>query len=77
MSRPASTSMSWMSGSPTTKRRAVPTAIAIFMPSCTSIPPGVRTVPTRSMTSCIASPHAAPRAPSSPSSQHVIASPLK
>ena len=51
---PASTSMSWMSGSPTTKRRAAPTATATFIASWTVLPPGVRIVPSRAIASCIA-----------------------
>ena len=54
-SLPARTSISWISGSPTTKRRAGPTATATFIASRTAVPPGVTTSPTRSIVSCIAS----------------------
>ena len=77
MSRPASTSISWMSGSPTTKRRASPTAIATFIPSSTVLPPGVTIVPVRRIACCMPSAAAHAREPSSPSIQHVIASPAK
>ena len=53
--RPASTSISWISGSPTTNRRACPTATATFSASWTVVPPGVRIAPTRAIASCIAS----------------------
>ena len=77
MSRPASTSMSWMSGSPTTNRRASPTAIATFISSWTVAPPGVTIVPVRPMASCMRSAAAHARVPSSPSIQQVMASPAK
>ena len=69
--------MSWISGSPTTNRRARPTATATLSASWTSVPAGVRIRPTRAIASCIASPAAVARVPSSPSSQQVIASPEK
>ena len=77
MRRPASTSISWTSGSPTTKRCTPPTATATFTPRVTGTPPGVETTPTRAITSCIASAHAVARTPSSPSIHAVTASPLK
>ena len=43
-----------MSGSPTTKRRASPTATATLMASTTSVPAGVRMVPTDDMVRWIA-----------------------
>ena len=46
-SRPARTSISWSSGSPTTKRRAAPTATATFIASRTGVAAGVTTSPTR------------------------------
>jgi len=42
-----------------------------------SVPAGVTTSPTSRIARCIASAHAVAREPSSASSQHVIASPLK
>ena len=45
--------MSWMSGSPTTNRRASPTAIATFIASWTSAPPGVTIRPVRAIASCM------------------------
>ena len=69
--------MSWMAGSPTTNRRADPAVTATFTPSVTRLPPGVTTRPTTAIVSCIATAQLAPRQPSSPSSQHVTASPLK
>ena len=77
ISRPASTSMSWMSGSPTTNRRAGPTATATFIASWTVVPPGVWIVPSRAIASCIATAAAVARMPSSPSIQQVMASPEK
>ena len=46
--------MSWMSGSPTTKRRAEPVATATLSARRTSAPPGVVTTPSRAIASCIA-----------------------
>ncbi len=69
--------MSCTSGSPTTNRWTDPVATAIFTPSRTSRPCGVRTSPTSSMTRCISSAHATAPSPSSPSSHAVTASPLK
>ena len=51
---PARTSMSWTSGSPTTNRRARPTATATFIASRISAPPGVTMSPVRSIASSIA-----------------------
>ena len=47
--------MSCTRGTPTTNRRAGPTAMATFMASVTALPPGVVTDPTRAMAACIAS----------------------
>ena len=69
--------MSWTRGTPTTNRRAGPTAMATFIASVMALPPGVVTDPTRAMAACIASPQAVARVPSSPSIQQVIASPEK
>ena len=69
--------MRWISGSPTRNRRAAPTATAIFSSTATREPPGVTSCPTLAIASCIASAHAVARDPSSPSIQHVTASPLK
>ena len=56
ISAPASTSMSWISGSPTTKRRAGPTTTATFSARRTTVPVGVTNSPVRAIASCIASP---------------------
>ncbi len=69
--------MSWISGSPTTNRRALPAATATFRASWTVVPAGVWIVPTRAIAACIASAAAVARRPSSPSSQQVMASPEK
>ncbi len=69
--------MSWMSGSPTTNRRASPTATATFIASRTSAPPGVTIRPVRAIASCMPVAAAQARVPSSPSIQQVIASPAK
>jgi hypothetical protein len=77
MSRPARTSINWIDGSPTRNRRASPTATATLTARATVAPPGVVIVPTRAIASCIASPQAVARMPSSPSIQQVMASPEK
>jgi hypothetical protein len=64
-------------GSPTRKRRAFPVATATFIPSDTVPPDGSATDENRSMARCMSSAQAMARRPSSPSSQHVIASPAK
>lgn len=69
--------MSWTSGSPTTNRRARPTATATFIASRTWVPPGVTISPVRSIASSIACAAEAAARPSSPSIQQVIASPEK
>jgi hypothetical protein len=66
-----------MSGSPTRKRRADPTATAIFIARVTVVPAGVVIVPVCCMASCMPSAAAQASVPSSPSSQHVMASPEK
>ena len=66
-----------MSGSPTTNRRASPTAIATFIASSTVLPPGVTIVPVRPIACCMPSAAAQARVPSSPSIQQVMASPAK
>ena len=69
--------MSWMDGSPTTKRRARPVATATLSASRTTVPAGVVISPTRAIASCMANATATARIPSSPSIQQVIASPEK
>lgn len=82
--RPAMTSMTWMRGSPTRKRRAGPAATAILTAMGIRVPPGVVMASSRVMYSCMAKAAAAARpaavAPSSgvaSSNQQVMASPLK
>ena len=69
--------MSWIDGSPTTKRRARPVATATLRASCTTVPPGVVIRPSRAIAPCMAKATATARMPSSPSIQQVMASPEK